>query len=104
MIELLQSVLASEGLYHLAGHNDYEPIKRKIKFFDSLDNAESICNSFLDEDRNVYFALGTFKDEKAKKPRGKDNVKFLKCIWLDIDSGDAKTYKTKDEALEALSI
>ena len=67
MIELLQSVLASEGLYHLAGHNDYEPIKRKIKFFDSLDDAESICNSFLDEDRNVYFALGTFKDEKAKK-------------------------------------
>jgi len=103
MIELLQSVLASEGLYHLAGHNDYEPIKRKIKFFDSLDNAESICNSFLDEDRNVYFALGTFKDEKAKKPRGKDNVKFLKCIWLDIDSGNAKIYKTKDEALEALS-
>ena len=59
MIELLQSVLAHEGLYHLAGHNDYEPIKRKIKFFDSLDDAESICNSFLDEDRNVYFALGS---------------------------------------------
>lgn len=48
---------------------------------------------------NVFFALASFHDDTARKA---DNVKALRCFFIDLDCGADKTYASRDDAAVAL--
>lgn len=47
---------------------------------------------------NLYFSPSIYKTAK----RNQENVKLIKSFWIDIDCGEDKPYKTKEEGLSAL--
>lgn len=60
------------------------------------------------EKKEVYFAVGSLKQEQVVGSDGKphrrtfDNIEQLKALIADIDTGDNKPYANKEEALQAL--
>ena len=48
---------------------------------------------------NVFFALASFVEATARKA---DNVKALRCFFIDLDCGADKTYASRDDAAIAL--
>jgi hypothetical protein len=45
---------------------------------------------------NVYYSMASF-NSSDKPSRKQNNVKFLKSLWLDIDSGEGDKYKYKNK-------
>lgn len=107
MQEFLRAILAGEGHYCITGlkKNDQHPAIQS--FFDKLEDTDQAIKTFLSERRDVYFALATFKDPNAPKPRAQENVVRIKSLWIDIDCGEEKAkalkgYLDKEAALLAL--
>jgi hypothetical protein len=53
----------------------------------------------------VYMALGGFEHETVARFKGRtaDNARWFRSLWLDIDVGDDKDYKTLREATDAFT-
>lgn len=92
-IAFLTKILPSEGILcgfilpekrHIWAHNQEDLAKELLKL-DSLNYT-------------VYHACASFKEPTSRR---KDNVKFLKSFWLDIDAGAGKPYGSLKEAIEA---
>jgi len=104
MQEFLRAILAGEGQYCIVGlkKGDARPA---IQFFTpNLSETQKVIDTFVAERRDVYFALSTFKDPNAPKPREQVNVHQVKSIWADLDCGEQKAaegkgYIGKEEAL-----
>lgn len=104
MQEFLRAILAGEGQYCIVGlkKGDARPA---IQFFTpNLSETQKVIDTFVAERRDVYFALSTFKDPNAPKPREQVNVHQIKSIWADLDCGEQKVaegkgYIGKEEAL-----
>lgn len=107
MQEFLRAILAGEGHYCITGLKKNDPHPAIQSFFDKLEDTEQAIKTFLAEQRDVYFALATFKDPEAAKPRAQENVARIKSLWIDIDCGEEKAktlkgYVDKEAALLAL--
>lgn len=90
--------------------------KFKHKIFDNTDDFLQACVTLATPINNLYFAMGSFKQgfhDAGKKDangnsvlsfRKQSNVKSLKSLWLDIDVGDDKPYKTQRQAIDATKL
>ncbi len=94
--QFLSTVLSDEGYYCVAGIKNGKTIQ---KFYTSLDAAIETANNFDLEERDAYFALGSFVDGTNRKA---ENVQHVKSLFLDLDCGEGKPYKTQQDALLAL--
>lgn len=83
-IDLLDTVLASDGYYCVAGLKNG---RIKQSFHTTREEVDAKVIELSDAGRDVYFALAKFKSDES---RTKENVQTLKSFWLDIDCGEAK--------------
>ena len=96
-IKLLSKVLSDKGWYCIVGlRKDHLP---KQVFVETLKEAEKEIDQLVDTQHDAYFACAKYE---KKGSRTKDNAKYFKAFWLDIDCGEGKHYETREEGLEAL--
>ena len=97
-LEFLQQVLGDEGYYCIVGlkKDSDKPVQ---KFFQRLEDAVTVAENLKNEGYNAYYALATFKDGKSRKTA---NVQQLRSLFVDLDCGPSKPYKTQAEALIGL--
>lgn len=108
MQEFLSAILAGEGHYCITGIKSGEKYPVIQSFFSKVEETDQAIQKFLGERRDVYFALATFKDPKAPKPRAQDNVQLIKSLWVDLDCSEEKAakkkgYIDKESAIKALA-
>lgn len=106
MQEFLRAILAGEGYYCITGINKQAKHPVVQTFFSSIEETEQAIYKFISERRDVYFALSTFKDPEVAKPRAKENVLWVKSIWIDLDCSPEKAeankgYVDKEAAIDA---
>ena len=66
-----------------------ELTKKKEHFYvDTLEEAQEKLDVWKNRNYDIYFALGTFGDEKK---RVQTNVQMVKCIAVDVDCNHPKT-------------
>ena len=94
-LDFLAAVLPSSGVYCAA---EFNTKKKEHVFVDSLDGLVTAADSFAAQNRDVYFALAAFK-EVGK--RTADNARVVRSLFIDIDIGDEKKYKTRLEGRDA---
>jgi hypothetical protein len=94
-LDFLAAVLPSSGVYCAA---EFNTKKKEHVFVDSLDGLVTAADSFAAQNRDVYFALAAFKE--AGK-RTADNARVVRSLFIDIDIGDEKKYKTRLEGRDA---
>jgi hypothetical protein len=94
--QFLNTVLGDKGFYCAAHLSQKEGFQQEFK--ETITDVVTAVTSFSKKDQDVYFALSTFTTKK----RGADNVQQIKTLFLDIDCGENKDYKTQNEGLEAL--
>jgi hypothetical protein len=97
-LEFLQQVLGDEGYYCIVGLK-IDSDKPVQKFFQRLEDAVAVAENLKNEGYNAYYALATFKDGKSRKTV---NVQQLRSLFVDLDCGPNKPYKTQAEALIGL--
>lgn len=95
--KLLSEVLSDKGWYCVVGLKTGSHPKQI--FFETLEEVEAEVTSLVDKEYNAYFACAKY-DKKGRRDR--DNAKYFKSFWLDLDCGDTKHYSTQQEALEDL--
>ena len=101
--EFLQSIWSDNGYYCICGKDQKNIVTPK--FVNSIDEAITVSNKFLDDKQDVYFACSSWIEPTERKSL---NAKEQRTFWLDIDCGfDSKKrkwkdYETKDQALIAL--
>lgn len=90
----LRTVLGTAGHYCVLGLRDGQRVQ---KFYDSIERMQAVAEQMDDNGVDAYFALGTFKDPSADKPREAANVQEMRAFFLDLDCGvNLKTGKPKD--------
>tara|TARA_R110002012_G_scaffold34096_3_gene98936 strand:- start:163 stop:3003 length:2841 start_codon:yes stop_codon:yes gene_type:complete len=94
--QFLNTVLGEKGFYCAANLSKEKGFQQEFK--ETIPDVIDTITSFSNKKHDVYFALSTFVTSK----RGADNVQQLKTLFLDIDCGEDKDYKTQNEGLEAL--
>lgn len=94
-LEFLKSVLSDEGYYCIFGIGK----KNVQKFYDNIEAAETAANEMCANNLDTYFALSTFENGSS---RCSYNSLQLKSLFLDLDCGEGKPYKTQSEAVQAL--
>jgi ABC-type cobalamin/Fe3+-siderophores transport system ATPase subunit len=107
--EFLSHVWPSNGFYCLAlpksgnGRNYYEHIS-----YTTIEAAARAAENF-GKSKDVYFAVGTLKQEKVWNPdterwnyRTHDNMLAFRSLIMDIDVGEGKPYANQTEAMTAL--
>jgi hypothetical protein len=95
--KLLSKVLSDKGWYCIVGlRKDHLP---KQVFVETLEEAEKEIDHLVENQYDAYFACAKYE---KKGSRTKDNAKYFKAFWLDIDCGEGKHYETREEGLEAL--
>lgn len=99
MQDFLSTVLASKGHYCIVGINKGKVTQR---FVGLIANTQELVDKLLAEGNDVYFALATFVDPNAAKPREQKNVCKIRSLWVDIDCGEGKDYADKGDGVEAL--
>jgi hypothetical protein len=96
-IKLLSEVLSDEGWYCIVGlKKDGLP---KQTFVETIEQTEEEIDNLLEKNYDVYFACAKYG---TKSTRTKDNAKFFKAFWLDIDCGIGKHYEDQAEGVAAL--
>jgi hypothetical protein len=96
-IKLLSEVLSDEGWYCIVGlKKDGLP---KQTFVETIEQAEKEIDSLLEKNYDAYYACAKYE---SKSTRTKDNAKFFKAFWLDIDCGAGKHYENQAEGIAAL--
>jgi hypothetical protein len=83
-IDLLNTVLASDGYYCVVGLKGGPPVQ---SFHETRDEVDIEAQHLMDSGHDVYFALAKFETTASRK---KENVKLLRAFWVDIDCGEAK--------------
>lgn len=106
-IDFLKSVLGNDGLYCAWGKNKQNA---KIqKFYETVEELEAAAYEYDRNGYDIYFALGTYKEEGVKKVsanmyegRVAPNVKQMRSMFIDLDVGDKKGYSSQMDAVMAL--
>jgi len=104
--KFLSTVLGDEGYYCVVGIRksiDAEGEEKTTvipKFYTSVDAMAEAAHNFDVEGFDTYYAPATFAD--ATKGRKAENALQMKALFLDLDCGQGKPYKTQGEALMAL--
>jgi len=94
-----EKVLPADGVYCVTGiDTSVEPPRVRNYFCESQDQLIETIESTKARKHNVFVALSSF-DEFTRKA---DNAILSKSLFIDLDVGDTKDYKSKQEALEAL--
>lgn len=94
-LEFLAAVLPSSGVYCVA---EFNTKKKEHIFVSSIADMEPAINKLLGANLDVYFALANFKEAGN---RVATNAKSVKSLFVDIDIGPEKDYKTRQEAASA---
>ena len=111
LTDFLSSVLPNVGGYVIA-YQGISDVKIKQKYYKYISGLISFGEIYENEATDVWFAPATYKQgwhtvetKLGTKPvlRTQDNVAYTKALWLDIDVGDDKPYKTRQEASKALA-
>lgn len=76
-----------------------ELVDRKQEFYDDLPALVSAAARHLHNEREVYFAMASFKSDSTREAA---NVQALKCFFFDLDCRPGKEYPNKVEAINAL--
>ncbi len=92
--EFYKKVLPSSGTYCIGAANG----GMVHHFIDSVDEVASTVKGLLKDGTHMYFAVGSFDGHSRRKER----AIFFRSLFLDVDVGDGKDYKTKQEAEDAL--
>lgn len=95
MQEFLRAILAGEGQYCIVGLKKSDPRPAIQSFTPNLQDTKTAIDTFVAERRDVYFALATFKNPNAPKPREQANVHLVKSLWVDLDCGEVKVKEGK---------
>lgn len=95
--DFLNKVLPITGWYCVVGIKNGGT---KQVFLESIAEVEAKISSLLDDEYNLYFGCAKYE---TNKNRFKTNAKYFKSFFLDIDCGEAKSYKTQADGLEALA-
>lgn len=72
---------------------------RKQEFYDDVPALISAASVHLSNDREVYFAMASFKTDDTREAA---NVRGLKCFFFDLDCRPGKEYDNKSDALNSL--
>ena len=94
-LDFLAAVLPSSGVFCAA---EFNTNRKEHVFVDTLAELKAEADAFAVENRDVYFALAAFKDSGS---RTGDNARVIKSLFIDIDIGDKKDYKTRADAKQA---
>ena len=70
-------------------------------FFTSIEQAAEFAHAASARGLEVYHGCAVYKDDSSRKAT---NAVGAQILWLDVDAGATKTYKTEREALAALLI
>lgn len=76
-----------------------ELVGRAQEFYDDVPALIASAAAHLANNREVYFAMGSFKDSTTREAA---NVRGLKCFFFDLDCRPGKEYDNKSDALNAL--
>lgn len=105
----LQAVLPSVGFYVTVYVAD-GVVKQQVK--KSQYGVEAFCETQEANYQDSWFALASYEQgwhevttrtgEVKHKLRTQQNAMLAKSLWLDLDVGEDKAYKTRDEAIQAL--
>lgn len=119
--EFLRSVLPDTGVYVVVWKEQQSgdptnPGKKEFKIkqkpLASIDAVGQWCDSHGKWLIDSWFAPATYQQGwhavdtstgTKNKLRTQNNVALVKSLWLDVDVGDGKDYRTRAEALQALS-
>lgn len=90
-LEFLAEVLPSpgHGLYCAA---ELSTKKKEHIFTETIDSFKPVVKRWLENDRNIYFALATFDPKVTslyKSRRTAENARFIKSIFVDMDGYDS---------------
>lgn len=98
----LRAVLGTAGHYCVLGLRDGQRVQ---KFYNSLERLQAVAEQMDENGIDAYFALGTFKDPKADKPREVANVQEMRAFFMDLDCGvNLKSGKPKEFPDQATAI
>jgi len=95
--KLLSEVLSDKGWYCVVGLKSGTHPKQV--FFETIEEVEAEVNSLVEKEYNAYFACAKYE---KKGRRDRENAKYFRSFWLDLDCGEAKHYSTQQEALDDL--
>lgn len=94
--DFLTAVLPSSGTYCAVELST----KRLQHFFTpALDAMDAQTQAFCAENKNAFFALATFATDSRKA----SEATLIRSLFIDIDCGPSKPYKTKQEAVTAFA-
>jgi len=94
--DFLATVLPSTGILCLA---EFTTARKEHVFVDSVPELMDAVARFNGNSYDTYFALASFNKGGS---RTAINALYLRSAFLDIDCGEKKPYKTKQEAADAL--
>lgn len=96
--QFYEKALPRQGVYCVTGIDPQDKEKVVNRFAETLDDLFNYIEKFKNKGQNVYVAPGTFEGFSRKRV---DSI-FFRSFFIDLDVGEEKPYKTKDEALAAL--
>ena len=113
--QFFQSILPSVGVYvtaHIVYGQDGKPFVKQ-KALTTKDTVIDFCELNASNATDCWFAVASYKQgwHKVLKKDGTeksvlrthDNAMSAKALWLDIDVGSDKPYKTRQEASSAIA-
>lgn len=112
--QFLSQVWPSSGPYLLAipiTWTDKETGEKRKGFrhfpHDAIDDAVAHAHALAndpDAPQDVYFALGSIKENRKKHVRKAENIAALRAFWIDLDvePGNPKKYDSQRQACESL--
>jgi hypothetical protein len=98
--DLLDAVLPAQGRYCVIGVGKYAA----QSLHDTRDEVDRKVEELVQKQFDVYFGCAKYGPENN---RTKDNAKFVRALWIDLDCGpqkveEGKGYATQEEALAQL--
>jgi hypothetical protein len=87
--DLLDTVLATEGWYAVVGIKGKSVVQELVQTRSEL---ETHVAKFLAEKRNVYFGCAKYETDESRK---RENAKYFRAFWMDIDCGEDKAAEGK---------
>lgn len=105
--QFLQRIMCDTGVYCLwtarrkveDGTPTKELVDRKQEFHSDLSALVSAASVHLANEREVYFAMASFKTNSTREAA---NVRAVKCFFFDLDCRPGKEYASKSDAINAL--
>lgn len=95
-LAFLRAVLPHDGAYCVV---ELSSKAKQHIFCETIEEVQSHGLTFDAQRKDAYFALASFKEEKTRKA---DNALSLRSLFIDLDVGEKKGYRTRKEAAAAL--